>query len=345
MVKMKIKLISRQFFYGIIAVVMLFAYFPNTASAAQITVRKVVIGSSVPSALTTYTFTFTVPQATVIKSASFTGCTTASGACTPAAGFANPNTSALASQPTNLGDAAGWTVDTTTLGVLKLKKTGNVAAPTGSQTVAFSNVLNPSALNSTFFIRIATFSDDTYTTGIDTGVVASSTAGQITVTASVDETLTFTLATATVAMGTLTTASTGIGTSSMIASTNGATGYTIGYKGTTLTSAGGTIAPMAASVVSAQNSQQFGINLMNNTGSQPIVGAGVSGSGTGNVISSSGYDTVNKYKFNVAGDNVASAAGPTLSNTFTTSYIANIDSITPAGAYSTAITYTATANF
>ncbi len=215
MTKTKIKLISRRISYAFIALVLMFAYFPNVASAQQITARKVVIGSSVASASTTYTFTFTVPQATVIKSASFAACTTASGACTPAPGFSNPNTSTLTSQPTNLGDAAGWVVDTTSVGVLKLKKTANVAAPTGSQTVAFSAVTNPSATNATFFMRIATFSDDAYTTGIDTGVVAASTAGQITVTASVDETLTFTLASATVPLGVLTTSTTGAGTSSM----------------------------------------------------------------------------------------------------------------------------------
>jgi hypothetical protein len=341
MKKTKIKMISRQIIYGFIMVVMLLSYFPNVASAAEITARKVTIGSSLASATTTYSFTFTVPSATVIKSASFSACTTASGACTPASGFASPNTSTLTAQPTNLGDAAGWAVDTATTGVLKLKKTGNVAAPTGSQTVGFSSVKNPSATNSTFYMRIATFSDDAYTTGIDTGVVAASTAGQITVTASVDETLTFTLATATVALGTLTTSSTGTGTSSMTVGTNGTTGYSVGYSGTTLTSGTDMITAMAAAAGSTQNSKQFGINLMANT--TPAIGADKTGTGTGTV--QTGYGTANQFKFNVAGDVVAAATIPTNDNVFTTSYIANIDSITAAGAYSTVMTYTATANF
>jgi hypothetical protein len=337
--KSKTKLISRQLLYAVIGIVLTFAYFPNIASAAQITPRKVTLGSSVPSALTTYTFNFTVPQTTVIKSVSFTGCTTASGTCTPAAGFANPNASALASQPTNLGDAAGWAVDTTSTGVLKLNKSGDVAAPTGSQTVAFSNVLNPSALNSTFFIRIATFSDAAYTNGIDSGVVATSTAGQITVTASVDETLIFTLATATVAMGTLTTSSTGIGTSAMTVGTNGSTGYSVVYTGNTLKSGTNSITAMTGAA-SLQNNSQFGINLMSNT--TPAVGVGVSGTGSG--TASAGYGTANSFKFNT-GDTVATATVPTNTNVFTTSYIANINAVQAAGAYSTVITYTATANF
>lgn len=340
MKKTKIKMISRQIIYGLIAVVALLANFPIIASAQSIVPRKVVIGSSVASASTTYAFTFTVPQTTVIKSASFSACTTASGACTPAPGFSNPNTSTLTAQPTNLGDAAGWTVDTTTVGVLKLKKTSNVAAPTGVQQVGFSSVTNPSATNSTFYMRIATFSDDAYTTGIDTGVIAASTAGQITVTASVNETLTFTLASATVALGVLTSAATGTGTSSMTVATNASTGYSIGYSGGTLTSGTNTITAMAGGG-STQSNKQFGINLMANT--TPAIGSNKSGIGTG--VAATGYDTANTFKFNVAGDVIATAAIPTNSNIFTTSYIANIDDMTAAGAYSTVITYTATANF
>lgn len=338
--KTKIQLISRQISYVFIAAVLLFAYFPNNASALQITGRKVVIGSSLASASTTYAFTFTVPQSTVIKSAGFAACTTASGDCTPAPGF-SASSSTLTAQPTNLGDAAGWTVSTATAGELRLSKTGNVAAPTGQQAVGFSGVTNPSATNSTFYMRITTYSDDAYTTEIDSGVVATSTAGQITVTASVDETLTFTLATATVALGALTTSSTGTGTSSMTVATNATTGYSVGYSGTTLTSGSDTITAMAAAGGSTMNSKQFGINLMNNT--TPAIGSNVSGSGSG--TAQTGYSTTNQFKFNVAGDIVAAATVPTNSNVFTTSYIANIDGVTAAGAYSTVLTYTATANF
>jgi hypothetical protein len=340
MTKTKIKLISRQVYYGLVAVVLLFAFFPNIASAAQITPRKVVIGSSVASASTTYAFTFTVPSSTVIQSVGFAACTTASGTCTPAAGFSS-SSSTLTSQPTNLGDASGWTVSTATTGQLRLSKSGNVAAPTGSQTVSFSNVTNPSATNSTFFMRITTYSDASWTTPIDTGVVAASTAGQITVTASVDETLTFTLMTAAVALGSLTTSTTGTGVSTMTVGTNGSTGYSVGYSGNTLTSGTNTITAMSSPSASTMNSKQFGINLMANT--TPSIGSAVTGTGSG--TPQTGYATANTFKFNPAGDVVAAATAPTNTNVFTTSYIANIDASTAAGAYSTVLTYTATANF
>lgn len=340
MVKIKNSLLIRKIYYGLIVIVLVFANFPGTASAAQITARKVVIGSSVASASTTYAFTFTVPSSTVIKSVGFAACTTPSGACTAAPGFSS-STSTLTSQPTNLGDASGWTVNTSTASELRLAKAGNVAAPTGSQSVGFSSVVNPNATNSTFFLRMTTYSDAAWTTPIDTGNVAASTAGQITVTAIVDETLTFTLASATVALGALSTSATGAGTSSMTVATNAATGYSISYTGNTLTSGSNTITAMSVAAGSTMNSKQFGINLVSNT--TPSVGSNVSGSGTG--TASTGYNTANQFKFNTAGDTVASATLPTNSNVFTTSYIANIDGSTAAGVYSTVITYTATANF
>jgi hypothetical protein len=333
------KTLFQRIVYGFTIIALLMVYYPTVVSAAQITGRSVTLGSSVASANTTYSFAFTVPSATVLQSAEFAACTTASGACSTPAGF-SASGSSLTSQPTNLGDASGWTVNTGTAGSLRLSKSGNVAAPTGSQTVSFSGVVNPSATNATFFLRMTTYSDAAWTTAVDTGTVASSTAGQITVTASVDETLTFTLASATVPLGSLTTSATGSGVSSMTASTNAINGYSITVAGTTLTSGANTITALASPTASSTNAKQFGINLMGN--STPAVGSAVSGSGSG--VPAAGYNTADLFKF-VSGDTVASATAPTNSNTFTTSYIANIDGVTPPGNYSTVLTYVATANF
>lgn len=312
---------------------------PAPASAAAFTTRKVTLGSSVASASTTYTLSFLAPSATVLQSFQAQACTTASGTCTTPSGF-SASSSTLPSQPTNLGDASGWTVNTATAGSLRLKKTSNVAAPTGTTTVTFGAVVNPSATNSTFFLRLTSYSDDAWTTAVDTGNVAASTAGQITVTASVDEALTFTLASATVGLGTLTTSTTGSGTSTMTASTNGSTGYAISVNGTTLTSGANTITALASNAASTQNSSQFGLNLVSN--STPSVGSTVSGSGSGTAATN--YNTTNSYRF-VTGETVASASAATNSNTYTVSYIANVPGNQAAGAYSTALTYIATATF
>lgn len=332
--------IIKRIIYSFVAVATLLIYYPGVAAAQQISSRSVEIGSSVAGVNTTYTFNFTVPQSTTIRSASFAACTTAAGACTAAPGFASPNISILASQPTNLGSATGWTVDTAATGTLRLNNATNSVAPTGAQTVVFSNVTNPSATNSTFYIRISTFSDAAYTTLIDSGVVATSTSGQITVTAAVNETLTFTLAATTVELGALTSATTGSGTSNMSVATNAVAGYSVSYSGETLKSGTNEITAMVGGA-SVQNSKQFGINMMANT--TPAVGSNVSGVGTGTVAV--GYNTINNFKFVTTGDVIATSANATNSNTFTTSYIANVDDITAAGSYSTVINYVATANY
>lgn len=312
----------------------------NIAAAAQITGRSVTIGNSAPSASTTYTFNFTVPTTgTAIKSASFTACTTASGTCTTPSGFSVAS-STLSSQPTGLGATSGWTVNTSTAGSLRVTNSSNTTNPSGSQQVVFAGVVNPSATNSTYFFRMTTYSDASWTTVVDTGTVATSTAGQVTVTASVDEALTFTLSNTTVPLGTLTSTSTGSGTSTMSASTNASSGYAVTVNGTTLTSGANTINALTTPTASSQGSKQFGLNLAANT--TPSVGSTVSGSGSG--TASTGYSSANNFKF-VSGDTVASATGPTNSNTYTISYLANIDAVTNPGAYSTVLTYVATANF
>jgi hypothetical protein len=319
---------------GLTVFTLVIAGFSQTASAAQITGRSVTIGTSLASASTTYSFTFTVPSSTVIQSAAFEACTTASGACSTPAGFSVAS-STLTAQPTNLGDASGWTVSTATAGSLRLSKSGNVAAPTGAQTVGFSNVVNPSATNSTFFFRMTTYSAANWTSAIDTGIVATSTAGQITVTASVDETLTFTLAAATAALGVLSSASTSSATSTMSAGTNAATGYNITVNGSTIAGLTTSSSPITSSI----GTSQFGLNVVDNA--TPNVGSNPSG---GSGTFGTGYGTVDSYKF-LTGSTIATASVPTATTTFTVSYIANITTAIPAGSYSTVLTYIATANF
>lgn len=324
---------------GVLTVASLLPAFSGVVSAAQITNRSVTIGSSAAGAQTTYSFAFTVPSTTIIRSVAFQACTTASGACTTPAGF-SITSSTLTGQPTGMGSGTGWTANTATAGQLRIVNAANATAPSGSQTVSFSTVTNPSTTNATYFFRMTTFSDAAWTTSIDSGNIATSTAGQVTVTATVDETLTFTLAGSTVALGTLSTSTTASGTSTMTASTNATTGYNITVAGTTLTSGANTITALATPSASATNSKQFGINLMSNT--TPSVGAGVSGAGSG--TAQAGYNTANNFKF-VSGDTVAAATGPTNSNSYTVSYIANIDGVTNPGSYSTVLNYVATANF
>jgi hypothetical protein len=130
----------------------------------------------------------------------------------------------------------------------------------------------------------------------------------------------------------------------MAASTNGASGYNISVNGGTLTCAtcAGTpsIGALTTQTASTIGSPQFGLNLRSNT--TPTFGANPSGSGSGTYTGN--YGTADQYRF-VSGDPVATAAGATNANTFTSAYIVNIPGSQAAGTYSAVMTYIATAIF
>ncbi len=322
----------------------------SQASATQITGRKVTISTSAPSTSATYTVTFTVPTASLIKSASFVACTTPSGSCSTPAGFSASG--AVASQPTNLGDASGWTTTDSTSAELRFSKSGNVATPSASQTIVFSSVTNPSTTNSTFFLRMTTYTNANWTFPIDSGVVAASTATQVTVSLQVDEALTFCTGTSitgtncgtatgsAVNLGIGSTTTTSTGTSIMAASTNAVNGYSITVSGAPLTSGVDTITPLVSGATSNVGVKQFGLNLVSNT--VPSIGASIIGSGT--AAATVNYGTSNTFRLGT-GEIIATIGGVTNANTFTISYIANIDGSTPAGNYTTTLTYVATPNF
>lgn len=331
---------------------------PISVSAAQITSRSLDISSSDGGATgVTYTFTFTVPSSTVLQSFQAEICTTASGSCTTPTGWTGASAD-LASQPTNYGDASGWT-DASTATALKMAKTGNTAAPSGSQTVAFSGVTNPTADNGTFFARITTYSDDAYSTAVDSGVVAGSTAAQINFTASVDETLVFCTGTSgitnssctgatgsSVAFGTLSSSSAKTGTSQIGIGTNAPNGFAITVNGSTLTcgacSGSPTITANATPATYSVGTEQFGMNMVANTSPSSF---GANPSGSGDSVPSADYDTDGEFTF-VTGASIVSDVGDSEAfRLFTASYMAGIAANTEAGAYTATFTYIATATF
>ncbi len=334
--------------------ILIFAFMsPEKISAAQITSRKVTLSTSSPSAsaaTTTYTFNFTLPSSTVLKSFEGLVCTTASGTCTTPTGFSVA--SSTITQPTNYGDASGWTVNTSTAGSLRMSKSGNSAAPTGSQTVVFNNVQNPTTANSSFYIRMSSFSDASWTTVVDSGVVAASTTNPIQLTGVMDESLTFCTGTSitgtncgtasgtSVDFGTFSSTSPSTGTSVMAASTNGQTGYAITANGATLTSGSNTITALTSPTASSVGSAQFGLNLRDNA--TPNIGtdpSGASGYSYG-----SGYGTTDSYKF-VTGDNVVTRSNQGDATAYTVSYLVNVPGSQPAGTYTATMTYICTATF
>jgi hypothetical protein len=253
-------------------------------------------------------------------------------------------------------------VDNGTAGELRAKtSSNNSTAPSSPITVQFNSVTNPNTANQAFYARLTTYSDSTYSTPIDTGTVAASTAAQITVSGTMDESLVFctgtsitgqncgTVSGTAVGLGTFSTSAAVHSTSVMAASTNGASGYAITVNGTTLTCGGcsgsptiaamGTQSANGAATTSSTGTSQFGINLRSNTS---LGGADVSGSGTGTY--GTNYGTIDNFRF-FTGDTVATAAAATNANAFTVDYIANVPGSQAAGSYSTTLTYICTATF
>jgi hypothetical protein len=154
-------------------------------------------------------------------------------------------------------------------------------------------------------------------------------------------TISFSISSNSISLGTLTTASTGSGSHTLSVATNAGSGFAITYNGATLTSGLSTI-PVYSGGASSPGTAGFGINLRNNA--TPNVGADVT-TNSGTCGYHTDYDDVDAYRF-VAGTTttVTSVSAPA-DCVYTASYVANISSVTPAGSYSTAITYILTGTF
>jgi len=134
--------------------------------------------------------------------------------------------------------------------------------------------------------------------------------------------------------GQLSASSTAYSSHTFSAYTNSASGYTIKVYGEPLhTSYHNLTAIGATAENSAIGTEQFGINLASN--STPIIGADPDG-GIGQAAAN--YNTTNKFAY-LEGDTIASADNFSFQTDFTVSVIVNIADTTPAGNYSTTLTY------
>jgi len=306
-------------------------------------------------------------------------CTTPPGLNTQNAGPTPPAT-ALANQ----AGVTGFTIaGGSTNGNMILTRTHAVVS--GSPTISFTlqNVTNPSTnpiTNSgTFFVRVSVYaSEDGTGTAIDSGTVAASTVTQIQLSGIMPESLVFCVGKTvaktdgvpdcrTVTTGLITfnqlfsPSDTAFATSQMAASTNAATGYVVTVNGNTLESGGNSIAQMSSTAVPVHGIAQFGLNLVANTGigAGAVVYASAGAFGSAVDLAANGtnlkgqpvaatYGVAEQFKY-TTGDPVAKSdnvvAGPSDSQIFTTSYIANVTGSQPAGTYSTTLTYICTPTF
>lgn len=332
----------------ILALLINVAVLPLTATAAGLTNRTDLMGSSGAGAVTTHVVSFTTATTANLGSVRMAFCTTATGACTTPTGLVT--TSAVLTGQTGV---SGFTLVNTTNGLPYVTNGGtpSVAAATAAS-LTLSTITNPTTTNQTFFVRITTYTGTDGSTGpVDTGTVAVSTAEPVQLTGVTPEILIFcvgitistdctTVSGNSIDFGDFDPLATRSGTSVMQAQTNAASGYTITVNGTTLASGSNTIPALTSQAGSVVGTSQFGLNLRANT--TPAVGADPSGAGSG--AANGNYGTPNQYRFNTA-DAVAGAAAPTNANTYTASYIVNIGGAQAAGVYTATMTYICTASF
>lgn len=380
----------------------------HAAGAAQITNRSLtlqdqVLGGSAPgvpaqpSNTVKHQFKFTLNSGASIGSLSFQYCTTATyvaggvGCLAPAgmslsgASLTGDSTTSFTTVTTahnsDAGDPNSAVINTITID----RAAAAVITAGTSVTIQFSGVLNPSTTNTTFFVRIYSYSALTGGTldwphSNDAGTVAASTANPINLSGTMPESLVFcTGATISLTAGVpdCTTATSGTisfnalfsptttawATSQMAASTNAGQGYAITVGGSTLTSGGNTIKAMTTAGVSNFGISQFGMNLVLNDGTAYANAPNVTTSANINPASNATnynawalapFRTNGTFKFdNTALNPIANSADPTAGTTpvgtdsqiYTASYIVNVPGSQPAGTYATTLTYICTPTF
>ncbi len=298
--------------------------------------------------------------------------------------------------------AGNSTTDTERANCVALKRVGGALAETGAPGISITYgggssdyITNPivSQANNlesyTFYARIQIFGTTSYTTLVDYGGTAASTAQQIDILTKVQEILNFSVGvlpllnsgTACTPLGSQTGGDTGyieIGDGNSVLSTlqayqnhsyfrvnsNTVNGTKIYYSGYTLTSGSNKITamgtpqpgPPTTAASSSPGSKQFGLSIDSSDtqlqGGQP---AGYSfvdmsatppyGGGAG-TITSGGTATFAFTEASITSPvEVANSTGGVACDTGSIRYIANVSTSTPAGIYTTTITYIATGTY
>lgn len=314
------------------------------------------LSDSTPNTATvTYTLTFSGVTLSLIRCIKVQFSDAVTGGSKPSG--MNITSLALSASSNYVPTPASWTPsNNNTSGVSSITfATGATPASASARTVILTTITNGSTAGTAYFVQFSTYNNTDCVTGpIDNGVVAYTyTAGQ-TVTASVDPTLTFTIAgvasaqtvngatanitttTTTIPFGTLSTGTNRIGAQDLTVSTNAGGGYTVTtrYTGTLANGSGGTVVDWTGSNASPTTFSAAGTSAFGYTTNDAALGTG-----TANRFTSSGG---NKWAaFTTSPLEVAYNSG-SVSETTRVGYQAGISTLTPAGSYTTTIIFTVT---
>lgn len=218
----------------------------------------------------------------------------------------------------------------------------------------FSGVVNPTDTTEFFSARLSDYSStDASGTLIDLGSVVSQIQNPIVLESQVPPILVFCLGQEVTQnceaslggnftdLGNLSQNITLDTSSQMGAGTNANTGYVITASGPTMSAGLHNIAANANPAPSNPGTNQFGINLVENT--TPAIGNDPIGSATNTSVGAD-YAIPNEYTYK-SGDPLVQASGVSVVQRYTVSYIVNSAATLPAGVYTTTLTFVCTGRF
>lgn len=362
----------------------------NVSAAGQVSERSITMSTSAASATgVTYSVSFKAATSTSTAAVLVDFCSSSpiiGDACGAPAGLdLNVTAATLANVSANMISPVEDIVTfAASPGTLLFSFTG--FSPSVGDVMSFdiTGVDNPSTTNTSFYARVVTYDSLTDAQGytaanpdvvgahIDDGGIALSTANQITITAKVQERLTFCVFTNSPANCAAATGSAialgddnGIldysaahanSNAGFIASTNATNGVDIYMKGTTLTSGANTITAVSPAVNSAIGTEQFGMCAdTDGAGAFSIDAAYVPTTGDCGAIATSStatpYTGLEEFFLDTtatasaSGDLLASSAGASQPTEGTLAFLGNIDLVTEAGIYTSTMTFIATGTF
>lgn len=344
------------------------------AIGSQVSSRSITMSQSAKGATgVTYTITFT-PSATSAQSLVIDFCAGVSGSpligsasCTQAAADVPNFTGATFGSGT--GTMGGWTTGSTlSTGRIKLNGSANTSAT--AQTIILNGVANPTTTVGTFYARLTTYSQATYTDGttaysapatpggyLDYGGFALSTTNSVAVSAVVQEKLEFTVTNTTIKIGSGTplvidNAAVTIGDNpvNLSVATNAINGVSVSLKGSEIANGtkcldGGTVNSTCADTSTAGGALN---NTTNNFGICTTTGGGLTTAHAGysgatcTIASNFGW---NPATYAVGSGDTIYTTSPTGSATGSVIYGAEARSTSPAGIYSATHDYIATGIF
>jgi hypothetical protein len=325
------------------------------ASAAVLTTSSMALSDPRPSqASVQYTFTGSSVSLSAIKCAKIVFATTASGTTVPTS--MSTSSAALSGTSNYFPTPAGWTVDASTNGTVKITNaTGETPASASGRTIVLTGITNGATADTNYFAQVTTYNNvDCATTPVDSATVAFIFTNGQSVSMTVDPSISFSVAgtssgttcngqastvtttATTVPLGTITTSANAVGVQNLTVTTNAGNGYTVNARYTAKPTSGSNDiddhsgSNAAPTAFSAAGTEAYGYTTNDAT----------LGTGTADRFTSSGG---NKWAaFTTTNAEVAYNNAAVSSQTTCVGHQSGVAGTTSAGTYTTTAIYTAT---